>query len=148
MAVASFNNFPLLASQIKPACKRVVRQTEKDIQDMNVINAPRDTGWLESSIYVATTSRVTYSGAAFTGTGYQLLSKEMFPPEVPDDELTAIVGVGATYGIYVEYGTRFMAAQPYFTPAVQWASAYFMQSMDFEGLLALGVTGSIGVEAV
>jgi Bacteriophage HK97-gp10, putative tail-component len=147
MAVG-YNHFPLIASRIRPACKRVVRETAKDIQDMAVINAPVDTGWLVSSIYVATTSGVKYSGAKFTGTGYQLLSKEMFPPEMPDDELTAIVGVGATYGIYVEMGTRFMGAQPYFYPAVEWARANFMRALDFEGLLASGVTGSIGIEAV
>src|SRR6266568_1444388 len=144
----SFNHFPLLASQIKPACKRVVRETAKDIQDMAVANAPDDTHWLESSIYRATDQGVKYSGAKFSGTGYQLQSKEMFPPVLPDDDTSATVGVGATYGIYVEMGTRYMPAQPYFYPAVEWAFAHFMHALDFEGLLAAGVTGSIGIEAV
>src|SRR5437660_8599207 len=144
----SFNHFPLIASRIIPACKRVVRTTAKDIRDMATINAPRDTGWLESGMYAATDQGVQYSGAKFTGTGYQLQSKEMFPPELPSDELEAIAGVGATYGIYVEMGTRFMPAQPYFYPAVAWSNAHFMQSLDFDGLLASGVTGSIGIEAV
>ncbi len=144
----SFNHFPLIASRIVPACKRVVRETAKDIQDMTVINAPAETHWLQSSVYRATDQGVQYSGAKFTGTGYQLQSKEMFPPEMPSSDMEAIAGVGATYGIYVEMGTRFMPAQPYFYPAVAWASAHFMHALDFEGLLAVGVTGGIGVEAI
>ncbi|SRR6266704_3492659 len=144
----SFNHFPLIASRIVPACKRVVRETAKDIQDMTVINAPAETHWLQSSVYRATDQGVQYSGAKFTGTGYQLQSKEMFPPELPSSDMEAIAGVGATYGIYVEMGTRFMPAQPYFYPAVAWADAHFMHALDFEGLLAVGVTGSIGIEAI
>lgn len=35
------------------------------------------------------------------------------------DELTALVSVGAEYGIYVEMGTTRMPAQPYFLPAFE-----------------------------
>jgi HK97 gp10 family phage protein len=35
------------------------------------------------------------------------------------------VVVGARYGAFVEYGTRYMAAQPYFRPAVEEAKRQF-----------------------
>ncbi len=35
------------------------------------------------------------------------------------DEITATVGPSADYGIYVEFGTRKMAAQPYMRPAFE-----------------------------
>jgi HK97 gp10 family phage protein len=37
--------------------------------------------------------------------------------------------VGAHYGAYVEYGTRYMAAQPYFRPAVEEAKRQFIADM-------------------
>jgi HK97 gp10 family phage protein len=36
---------------------------------------------------------------------------------------------GAFYGVYVEYGTRNMAARPYFTPAVHITKVQFMADM-------------------
>ena len=35
------------------------------------------------------------------------------------------VNVGAYYGVYVEYGTRYMSAQPYFRPAIKVANKIF-----------------------
>lgn len=42
------------------------------------------------------------------------------------------VYVGAYYGIYVEYGTRYMIAQPYFRPAIRYANAEFRK--DIQGV--------------
>jgi HK97 gp10 family phage protein len=39
------------------------------------------------------------------------------------------VSVGASYGGFVEFGTRHMAAQPFFIPAVEEARAYFLKDM-------------------
>jgi HK97 gp10 family phage protein len=39
------------------------------------------------------------------------------------------VRVGAHYGVYVEYGTRHMAAQPYFRPAIEMQKAIFRRQM-------------------
>lgn len=33
------------------------------------------------------------------------------------------IRVGAFYGIYVNYGTRHMAAQPFYEPGIEWAKA-------------------------
>lgn len=39
------------------------------------------------------------------------------------------VQVGASYGVYVEYGTRYMSAQPYFRPAIKVANKIFRQQV-------------------
>lgn len=39
------------------------------------------------------------------------------------------VTVGAEYGIYLEYGTRHMAAQPFFFPTIAEVTPSFMQAM-------------------
>lgn len=38
---------------------------------------------------------------------------------ISEDGMTGMVIVGANYGIYLEYGTKFMAARPFFGPAVE-----------------------------
>lgn len=42
------------------------------------------------------------------------------------------VYVGAYYGKYVEYGTRYMIAQPYFRPAIRYANRIFRE--DIKGV--------------
>lgn len=39
------------------------------------------------------------------------------------------VSVGKEYGVYVEYGTRYMHAQPYFRPAIRFANAEFRKDI-------------------
>lgn len=39
------------------------------------------------------------------------------------------VSVGAPYGVYVEYGTRYMIAQPFFRPAIKVANREFKENM-------------------
>lgn len=46
------------------------------------------------------------------------------------------VSVGEDYGIYVEYGTRKMIAQPYFRPAIVKANKTFRKKLD--GVLRYG----------
>lgn len=62
--------------------------------------APVDTGFLRNSIEVLKTG-----------------------------DLSAVVFVGAEYGVYVEFGTRRMRAQPFFTPAADEARRYFENEM-------------------
>lgn len=110
--MAGFNHFPELADALGEVLSQVVRKTAFDMASHASNAAPVDTGFLANSIYVATWDTSTYADK--TGISLDLL------PEVaiPADEYTAFVAVGANYGIYVEMGTRFMPAQPYFYPAV------------------------------
>lgn len=42
----------------------------------------------------------------------------------------AIVAVGATYGIFVEFGTSHMPARPYFTPAFEEVRGQFLRALE------------------
>lgn len=109
-----FNHFGNIANNLKPVLSRIVRKTAFDLQAMAASNAPVDTGFLRSSIYVKTSQDSTYGGAGSPpGDSYLL-------PEVdtPPDDLTAYVAVGANYGAYQEYGTRFQPGTPFLAPAI------------------------------
>lgn len=74
--------------------------------------APVDTGALKNSIYTS-----LYRSSA--GAGYKL--------PIPDSPLIAYVGPTVDYGIYVEFGTYKMAAQPYLWPAVVETNTEFLR---------------------
>jgi hypothetical protein len=126
-----FNNFPKIAGFITTAIKQTVKKTAMDIQAVAAINAPKDTGFLASSIYTVTGTQSGYGKTTtISNTGkrrHKKLDTTSLLPEIPPppDAYTAYVVVGASYGIYVEMGTRFMAAQPYFYPAVDFVQPLF-----------------------
>lgn len=78
----------------------IVRKAALDIQAQAIRMAPVDTGTLRNSI--------------------QARKVRPFAWEVT---------VGAEYGVYVEWGTRFMAAQPYFRPAITKVQPEFVAAM-------------------
>ena len=69
--------------------KRVVKENGKALQEASQRKAPVDTGTLKRSIGL----------------------------EIRDGGLTAEVEPTAEYAAYVEYGTRYMSAQPYMRPS-------------------------------
>lgn len=77
------------AAGIEPLASKVVRKVALDVEATAKVNAPVDTGHLESSI------------------------------STDVDGLTAEIGPTAEYGGYVEYGTSKMSAQPYMGPAIE-----------------------------
>ncbi len=112
--MAGFNHFPQVAAALKPQARQAIKKTAFEIQLMAQAACPVDTGFLKNSIYTVTVDGSTYGEAGAPPRDSYLL------PEVQlDDDLTAYVAVGANYGIYVELGTRFMPAQPFFYPAVK-----------------------------
>lgn len=56
--------------------------------------------------------------------------KDSIELDITDGGLTAIVEPYADYAGYVEYGTRFMGAQPYIRPAYNQESGRFFQSIE------------------
>lgn len=125
MADGAFNKLPKTAAGLHRAVSQAIRKTAFDIQADAASRAPVDTGFLRASIYTVTSRSSNYGkgraskhgGKANVAKGiYQELLPEIEPP--PDD-LEAYVAVGASYGLYVEYGTVYMPAQPYFTPAAE-----------------------------
>jgi HK97 gp10 family phage protein len=118
----SFNKFGKMADALLPALSAVVRKTAFDLQSDAAQNAPVDSGFLKGSIYVVTSTDSTYGSGGTSGPGDSYLLPQV---DAPSKSTVAYVGVGANYGIYVEEGTRFMPAQPYFYPAAETAQEEF-----------------------
>lgn len=94
------NNFPRIKAHMVMAAEAETEKAARTIQAGAMQRAAVDTGFLRSSIQAMKVGPAHWR-----------------------------VTVGAEYGIYVEYGTRFMAAQPYFYPAVAEASPAFIAAM-------------------
>lgn len=63
--------------------------------------------------------------------GYQTgTTKRSIALEMKDAGLTAEVGPGTNYASYLEYGTRFMDAQPYIRPAFNEQKVKFIADMQ------------------
>lgn len=142
-----FNLFPELPAAIQTAVKRAVRKAAFDIQADAMRGAAVDTGFLKNSIYVVTEGSSNYERAAIRAG--KKSDAEMLPEvDPPPDKMTAYVAVGADYGVYVEFGTINMAAQPYLTPAAEWVRPQFIAALkEIEKLLPLGgALGGIGAE--
>ena len=84
------------------AVKHVVKQNGAELQAGAQRNAPVDTGTLKRSIQL----------------------------EIMDGGLTAVSEAKAEYAPYVEWGTRFMDAQPYMKPAFYVQKEQFKRDMD------------------
>lgn len=92
--------FDDMARTVEGNAGHAARTWAADVKNGAKAKAPVRTGYLKESI-------------ASTRTGRKVWKVE----------------VGAHYGIYVEYGTRYMAAQPYFRPAIQVANKNFRRNM-------------------
>jgi HK97 gp10 family phage protein len=63
--------------------------------------------------------------------GYQTgTTKRSIGFEIKDEGLTAEVGAETEYAPYLEYGTRFMEAQPFVRPALEAQTAQFKSDMQ------------------
>jgi HK97 gp10 family phage protein len=94
------NNFPAIKVGMETRAEAFTAKAALDIQGVAMTMAPVDTGFLKNSIQ----------------------SHKIGPAHWR-------VTVGAEYGIYLEFGTRFMGAQPYFFPAVAQVSPSFIAAM-------------------
>lgn len=139
--MAGFNHFDKIADSLEPTLSKIIKKTAFDIQAKAAQKAPVDTGFLRNSIYVVTDGTSTYGrGVQRAGKlktkgvitrrrlqahvrrlDRQRAQEAMLLPEMapPPDGLTAYVAVGASYGIFLEFGTHRHAAKPYFYPAVE-----------------------------
>jgi HK97 gp10 family phage protein len=122
MSGVVFNRLPEIAAAFPVQLHKVIVQTTEIIQQLAQDTVPVDTGYLQSSIYTVTSEGSTYGQTNGPAPGDSYLLPEGPPVE---DEFTGYVDVAANYGVYVEFGTRFMAAQPYFYPAVEEGRARF-----------------------
>jgi HK97 gp10 family phage protein len=95
-----FNRFPEIIRDMEAKAGRIVAKTALDIEAGAKARAPVDTGNLRASIQARRISQTHWR-----------------------------VTVGAHYGLYVELGTRFQGARPYFGPAVRSVRRSFHQAM-------------------
>lgn len=86
--------------------KRVVRQNGAELQKKMQSKADFDKGYQ-------------------TGT-----TKRSIGLEIKDSELTAEVGPETEYSPYLEYGTRFMEAQPFVRPSLESQAGKFKNDMQ------------------
>lgn len=103
-----FNKFPELIRKSPEKAKELVEKAAFELEARAKLDVPVDTGTLRNSI------QTTFENDGFTG----------------------VVATNVEYAIYVEYGTRFMSARPYFTPAVEQVRASFERAVRDE-LVAL-----------
>jgi len=121
-----------LAEQLKRRASEAVRAIAFDIQLDAQLNAPVDTGALKNSIYTVTSEGSDYvdrTGDAVVANPEIEPLPEVTAEEAGVDELTAIVAVGAEYGLYVEMGTSRTPAQPYLGPAAEGQREAFTEAM-------------------
>jgi len=90
--------------QVKHGLVNLITEAAILVQAQAAMRAPVRTGYLRNSIRV-----------------------EKLPS--PDD-LEGVVGVGAHYGVYVEFGTRRMAARPYVAPAVDESEKFIKKRLQ------------------
>lgn len=121
----TFNHLPEMPALINRAIREAVAKAAYDIQAHAAANAPVDTGMLKSSVYVVLYDKSTY-GEGVSGDPANLL------PEVdrPANDMTAFIAVGATYGLYVEFGTAHGPAQPYLIPALEFVAPQFEKALS------------------
>lgn len=95
-----FNHLPKIATGMHARAASFVAKAAFDIQAHAQERAPVDTGVLKASIQ----------------------ARQIGP-------LHWQVTVGAHYGIYQEYGTRFMPAHPFLNPAIEQVRPMFLLAM-------------------
>lgn len=92
-----YNHFGEISAKAAARARALIVATARNVEGAAKANAPVLTGNLRNSIET-----------------------------MPGEDLSARVNVGAYYGIYVEYGTSRMGAEPFLTPAVDAARAPFL----------------------
>ncbi len=95
-----FNRFPEIAEALPVETGEIVKETAYEIEGEAKVRAPVDTGALRASIETSHPARTRSE-----------------------------VATGVEYGVYQEYGTVKMPAQPFMTPAAEAARPRFMGKM-------------------
>lgn len=99
MSVSLTSRIPAIVAEMQPKAALAVSKAVTDVEAYAKGVVPVDTGNLRASI------------------------------QGESSGLQGRVNVGADYGIYVEFGTYKMAAQPYLTPAAEFVRPSFEAAM-------------------
>src|SRR5258708_2021715 len=131
------NDFSLIAQNLKPACREIITETVIDLADLVQVNAPVLSGLMHDSVYYVTPDGISTYGQASPPTDDVYL----LPEELPSNDMQGLVGVGANYSEWVNYGhhTRsgsYVPAQPFFDQAMEQGPAIFEGHMsELESML-------------
>lgn len=117
---------------------RAVDESASAIRDLASQLAPRDTGSLSASLYVATPDGSDYGQHA--SEAQSLNPNANIVPEVRPEFVmslgtgneglyVAVVGWAVEHGLFQELGTRYQAAQPFLFPAVENERSAFVTRM-------------------
>ena len=112
---------------------QIIKRAAFEIEAIAKRLAPVDTSALRNSIYTVTPKEDNYQQAESSA-----LSKnpEAGMVEIPTPpEGCASVGPAVEYGIYQEFGTSKMAAQPYMTPAFEQVKAKLEDGRTYKELV-------------
>ncbi len=90
--------------------EKVVLKTAVQVHANAVPNAPADTGALRNSLMW----RTSEDEGGYNEQGGVNAEKKL---ETRPKDNEAVVGTNLDYGVYQEFGTRYMPAQPYLRPA-------------------------------
>lgn len=123
-----WNDFPAIAEALEDELAIIVEKTAEGVVQVAQSRAPVRTGFLRDSIYYTTSTKSTYGrDVGEVPAGASLLS----PIEAPTEKTSVNIGVAANYGMFVELGTRYMAAQPYLAPAISAMQGPFQDALNF-----------------
>lgn len=128
-----------LYGRMTQRAKDAVTESATEMRDLASQLAPRDTGSLAASIYVATPDASDYSERASSAAS--LNPQANIVPEITSDQVIslggpggkgyiAVVGISVEHGVYNELGTRYMAARPFMLPAAEPERDRFIQTMS------------------
>ena len=122
------NRFPELAAALKPALQKGVQATGEQMVSNIADPAPRESGFMAENVYVSGPLSSTYGSGSIQPPGDSYL----LPEVKPGDDMTAVVGAAADYSVFVNYGTRYMPAQPFFDKGVETTRGEFEPIMAAE----------------
>jgi hypothetical protein len=116
--VIVFNILPEVIARMHSEAGKIVAEVAEDWRQQYADTAAVDTGFMRSSAYTRTHDQSGYGNTD----GSRPLNEEV---DQPENDQTAYVAVAATYAPFLEYGTRFISAQPAFLPAGDLAKVNF-----------------------
>lgn len=108
-----FNHWGNIADALHDAAKQVVVKVALDAQG-NIQGQIRDKDLIDTGFMLGSVYTVTAEGSSYTGGAKAL-------PQVPEpeDDTTAYVAVGANYAGFLNGGTRYRPATPFFEPGME-----------------------------
>ena len=137
------NRIPQVTAELRERFRGAILTAAQNLENTASLNAPRDTGSLSASVYASDgTNNSDYTTRV--GNASRLNRDLVVLPEIDpefaislsgtsstnsQDVYVVVVGVAAGHGVYVEYGTRNMHAQPFMTPAVEGARGTFQDDL-------------------